>query len=187
MSFFFLYLNNLPHKLFYVEERERDNPRGVKHAVLRVCEPACRHKETLHEMELNGQGRPYPRLLQPCSTPSSPHTQTHTHKHPRAQAPDLARSSLSLCAMCGTSCLPQGYRLGHKQFAYCKGDLAQEPCSGTSSPTGRLESEGEMQVRSLPAQTPALILASNGLCRIFGGPWPGQLTDFLYVTKLRLA
>lgn len=139
MSFFFLYLNILPHKLFYVQEGEQDNPRGVKHAVLRVCVPTCRHKETLHEMELNGQRRPYPRLLQPSSTPSSPHTQTHTHKHPRAEAPDLAGSSLSLRAMCsevsnGTSCLPQEYRLGHKQFAYCKGDLAQEPCSGTSSP-----------------------------------------------------
>lgn len=44
-----------------------------------------------------------------------------------------------------------------------------------------------MQVRSLPAQMPALILASNGLCRIFLADPDLAAERLRNLTRLRLA
>lgn len=134
-------------------------------------------------------------LIQDYCNPAAPpplrtHRPTHTNTpEPKPLTWQDPLSASVLCAQKFQTGLLASLRDTDWSQAICI--LQRGPCtgtlSGTSSPTGRLDSEGEMQVRSLPAQMPALILASNGLCRIFGGPWPGQLTDFLYLTKLRLA
>lgn len=84
-----------------------------------------------------------PNPTSPCITPSSLHTQTHTYKHPLTNElePSSWQDPLPASVLYAQmfpiglpACLAGGDRLGQKQFAYCKCDLAQEPCSGIASP-----------------------------------------------------
>lgn len=97
----------------------------------------------------------HPLLFLPLQDPPLPRTtllhpflSTNTHLRNLNWSPQAC--SVYPDVSDGTSCFPQGHRLGHKQFAYCEADLAQEPCSGTASPRVGEGECGRLEVSDIP-------------------------------------